>query len=470
VLVARPAVALDPLLTGDVVTRSMLANVYEGLVEASAGQGLTPGLAVAWSNPSDDVWRLELRQGVRFHDGRELDSRDVVESLERGRLDPGSWSRDDLSRVRSVRATGTHALEIETHGPSPLLLNELREVPILPAGVRPTRADNAVGTGRYRIVAWEGPGALELAGFADHWAGAPRWDRVEFGVEMDPAARVRALRAGDYDLVEAPEESLLGELESAGFEVISHAAASVVILGFRVVDEPDNPFADPAVREAISLALDREALVREIFPRTGAVATQLAPPGVFGYVPGQPLPAYDPVAARARLAASRWPRGFEAGLGCSPGRQELARFVARSVGPLGIRLEPELLSWAELDERLQAVAQPAYLFLMTYPTLETGALLDEGFHTRRPGGGRGILNFSGYSSPALDELIARTDVELDPRRRLALLQEGMRRVGAERVWLPLAVSSLVWAARPGIEWEETLSGRMELEGITATGY
>jgi peptide/nickel transport system substrate-binding protein len=367
--------------------------------------------------------------------------------------------------VRSVRATGAHSLEIRSHGPAPLLLNGLLEVPILPAGTRPSRAEDAVGTGPYRVVDWGAAGPLRLEAFDGYWGGAPRWRAVEFGVADAPEARVRALEAGDYDIVEAPDQALLPRLEIRGFQVTRHAAASVAILGFRVADEPSNPLADPAVREAISLAIDREGLVREALPHTGQIATQLAPPGVFGYLPDPEPPLHDPAAARIRLGESRWPKGFDAPLAHSADRQPLASFVARSAAQIGIRFRLEPLAWAELDRRLMAVAQPAYVFSMTFPTLETGAILDEGFHTRVSGSGRGMLNFSGYSNPALDELLGRIDVELDPRRRLELLHEGMRRVSAERVWLPLAVSSDLWASRPGLEWVSSPSGRIELEAI-----
>jgi hypothetical protein len=110
---------------------------------------------------------------------------------------------------------------------------------------------------------------------------------------------------------------------------------------------------------------------------------------------------------------------------------------------------------------------PAYLFHMTYPTLEAGRLLATSFHTPVPERGLGLLNFSGFQDVEVDALIERSSRELEPTRRLALLRAGLSRVEASRAWLPLYVRQSVFLARPGLRWDPRLDGRLDLDSIAA---
>jgi peptide/nickel transport system substrate-binding protein len=247
--------------------------------------------------------------------------------------------------------------------------------------------------------------------------------------------------------------------------VVRHPAPHLGILGFLVTPE-GGPFADPAVREAIDLALDREALVRHAVAGQGQPAAHLAPRGVFG-APDERVPrAVDLAAARKALSRSSRPGGFRADLSHGVANAALAEGVGRQLLPIGIELRPVFRPWEELDPALQARRVPAYLFHMTYPTLDAGRLLATSFRTPVPDRGFGLLNFSGFQDAEVDALIERSSRELDPARRLALLRAALSRVEAARAWLPLYVRQSVFLARPGLLWEPRLDGRLDLDSIT----
>lgn len=466
ILTRRPVRGLDPDTTGDLQTLSVLrGNVFESLVKFDRERGAVPELAVSWGAPSDTSWRFELRRGVRFHDGRALGAADVVAALERVRTHRDSQFRGHVADIESIKLLDAHSIEIRTRRPSPLLLNVLCEVPILAPGAAPG-PQAVAGTGPYRVRSLDAQLGLELERFPGYWGEPPRWERATFRAQPDDERRVAAMLAGDADLIEVAEPTLLPRLRAPGVNLMSRDVASISILGFLVRPRPGNAFADREVRRAVSLAIDRPRLVEEVLDGYGRVPTQLAPPGVFGFDPE--LPPLEPDLARARqaLEASGAPlAGVEVPLAFAADNTRLAEFVAEQVARIGVRFRLAPSDWPSLDRRLQAQEVPAYIFAMTYPTLETGTLLAEGFATRSEH--YGSLNFSGFSDPELDALIAAADTEIEPGRRLALLQGGMRRAMSEHVWLPLAVRKDVFAARAGLSWRPALTGRIELQAIVA---
>lgn len=462
VAVRDSVASLDPHIVDDRPTFYLLRNVYEPLAEHDPAGAVVPSLATAWSNPDERTWRFELRRGVTFHDGRTLTSRDVRHTLERARSHPQSWLREDLAGVVSVSTAGDHALEVRTRGPSPLLLQSLARVLIVPDGWAETAAN---GTGPYRVESWRKELTL-LRGFAGYWRGPPRWTAVEVRTLPTGGARVDALSRGEVDLIDFPPLSLVASPRpGAPAHLIETPAAAVAILGLRVGGSASNPFADPKVREAVALAINQQALVRLVLAGRGEPATQLAPSGIFGYVPDLPLPRHDPPAARATLQASRFRQPVRAELLCSPSGQSLAEAVAAQVRASGVELTPRVLPWEEFDRRLNARQADAFIFSLTYPELDSTNLVVSSFHTVRPEARRGTMNFSGYSEPELDPLLERAEAEFDPQARYTLIAQATRRVLASRVWLPLYVQHDTYAARAGLRWKGGLAPGIAFERV-----
>lgn len=463
VLMRDPVVTLDPHTSDDGPTLAALHNVYDTLVRLEGETGLAPALARSWSNPSDDLWRFELRGDVRFHDGRPLTARDVKYTLERAASHPQSWLRGDLAVVDRVTVLGDHTVAVRTRRPAPTLLARLSLMMVLREGAPFAAPAGAVGTGPYRVESWTPGAPLVLRRAEGYWGGAPAWERAVFAREVDDAARVAALAAGSADVVDNVPESLAGRVrDGARTQLVEHGATKMTLLTLRVQPRPGNPFADPAVREAVALAVDPHQIVREALGGYGHAPTQLVPPGVFGYDAARPEPRAQPAAARAALLRSRSPKGVSALLHYSEPNRAFAQLVADQVRPVGVELTPTALPWSELDARLQALDVDAAVFHMSYPTLDAQAVLEDGFRTRPPAGDRGALNFSGYSDPAMDALLDRIEAELDLRERAALLRTGMERALASHAFVPLAVRARLYGARKDLRWARDPAGHLDL--------
>ena len=465
VVTRAPIAFLKPGSSHDVAALSVLSNVFDTLVTFDHDMGLVPALSTSWSNPTDLSWEFQLRQDVKFHNGQALTAGDVKHSLERLGEDHGPrWSAARVPEVAEVRVIDAHRVVVRTLAPEPLLLNWLADVMILPEGADASEARPPVGTGPYRVARFSEEGEVELTAFAGHWRGAPSWARATFQGDPSAASRLERLARGDADLIEQPPE--LPEAASSGrIQLWENPSLNLLVLGFNVGSDAESPFADPDVREAVALTIDREALVREVLGG-GAVATsQLAPPDAFGYARNEPGEEADLEGARAALARSRHPRGFSAQLTFGERDRDLATFVSRSTAAIGIQLQHQELPWRRLGLFLYRQQSQAFLYRMSCPRADTSEPLSDALHTRSPDNRLGVLNFSGYSNPELDTLLERSGRELNPQRRFERLREAMDVALASRVVIPLAVPLNRFAARAGLSWHGNPRGRILLEEI-----
>jgi peptide/nickel transport system substrate-binding protein len=122
-------ITLDPYLHDDSIAHSILSNIYDALVSFDRDMKVEPALAISWENPDDLTWRFTLRPNVFFHDGRQLASKDVKYSLERARLGKVCHY---LATLQSITVIDDLTLEIKTSKPSPVLLNKLTFIAIMP--------------------------------------------------------------------------------------------------------------------------------------------------------------------------------------------------------------------------------------------------------------------------------------------------------------------------------------------------
>ena len=421
------------------VSSSILANVYEPLVELGPDLAPRPGLAVSWHSPDPLTWVFQLRSGVRFHDGRPLTSGDVVAALERSRRD--GWTRGELEPIVQVETRGTDEVVFRTREPFEGLLARLTYVLIdggvVPGGVAP-------GTGPYRIRSWRAGGPLLLEAFEGYWGGAPPIREVEFREVPDAAARARALESGEVQLVsDVPPEDMGRLAARAGLRAVGRPGVRVVFLALDCararsphVSPPGNPLRDPRVREALDLAFDRAALVAGPWRGYAEPAWQLPAPGDTGFDSALPAPPHDPARSRRLLAEAGQAQGFDLTVDVMQGVGEpVFEALAAQAAEAGIRLKLRSAAPREFLQRVAARDVSAYLLRWTG---ERGTAQDSYaslLHTRR--GELGYMNGGGWSEPRFDALLERVTGLRAHEKRAPLLVEATRLVAQERPILPL---------------------------------
>jgi peptide/nickel transport system substrate-binding protein len=444
---------LDPHLRNEALTYSVLRNVYEGLTAFDSEMRIGPALAASWENPNDLTWVFHLRPGVRFHDGHELTAADVVASLERARSLPASGFGSYLVAVAAVRALDPHTVELTTRRPYAILLNKLAFVLIVPAG-SPPEIRHPVGTGPYRLVSYQPGVRLALRAFEGYWNGLPALDPVEILPVKDAAERAARLLRGDLDLIHEPRPEDLDRLRAAPrCRVLEQESLTVHYL-LLATGRP--PLSDLRVRRAISLALDRAALVQAALHGEGRPVGQMVGRGVFGFAPDITPPARDLGAARRLLAAAGYPGGFDLDLEFRPGRR--AEEIRRQLAEAGIRVRLVERPWSELFPRLLAHRVSFYLGAILAPSADASDLFDAMVHSRDAALGYGDANFADYRNAALDSLIDESGSTLDMLTRRGQLERCMHLLMEDLAWIPLYVPWNAYGVRRDLDWRPRLDG------------
>lgn len=451
------ALSLDPYLHDEESTYSTLEHFYERLVAFGPEMELVPELALTWQNPTDTLWRIRLRRGVVFHDGRPFEAEDVAASIRRARALPGSRVAYYLESVADVRAPDSATVEIETARPSPVLLNKLAFVAIVPRDTPLSPVTRPVGTGPYRFVS--GRAGDEIVGerFDRHWGPRPAWERVRFRSLPEARLRGEAVVAGAADAVSRFPYDMTGWASGqAAMRLVAAPGLGVTLLGFSV--RPSSPFYDLRVRKAVAAAVDRAGLVPPEERKYSIPIEQFVPAGVFGFDPTQPLTRPAPREARRLLDEARFRPAGEIRFAFADTHADVGRALVRQLGAAGIPVVPEPLPQAELYARF--AEEPPVLFLMSWAagTGDGSDVLEALFHT--PRGGLGAANRFGYSNPSLDELVASAARSLDPASRREALWGAFRILGRDVPAVPLLLRSSLYAVRSDLEWTQRRNRRM----------
>jgi peptide/nickel transport system substrate-binding protein len=428
---------------------SVVSNLYEGLTALDKDMRVAPALAVRWENPDELTWRFHLRSRVSFHDGRPLRVADVVASLERARR-PGSSGQGGLAVVREIVSPQPDVIVIRTDRPNPTLLTNLTSAFVVPADA-PDEIAQPIGTGPYRFVSHRPGRSLDLQAFEKHWNGPPSIQRLSFLFEPDPGRRVDLLATGAVDVaLRLPETTTVPP--GARYRVLWRAAPGTQVIGLRV-DRP--PFADPRVRRAIRLAVDRDALTRGHVGGPALSLGQPLPPGIFGHVPDLRPPGRDLEAARGLLreAGDLGPVVLEHG----PGRQREAERLTAQLGEAGLPVSLAARSVTELIPRLDAGESHMLLFSYTFSTGDTVDFFESILHSR-DGRGFGTKNWFGYVSPAVDSLIESVSGAPEMGARLPAYQQALRLAIDDAPFVPLWQLSWVYGVGADVQWTPAANG------------
>lgn len=437
-------VSLEPHRTTDLVGAAVVANVCETLVRVRAGSLRPEGaLAVSWATADQRVWTFTLRPGVRFQDGAALDSGAVVSNLEhlrRERAFPGRAER-----------LGPHVVQITLDRANAALLSTLSQSFFSmqsPLRLSGPGSDTPVGTGPFRLAAVK-PGVVELEAYRDYWGGTPRLRRLVFRRFADESALLRAIVSGEVDVSSAVGPGGVAELRREG-DITLDSQTGLNLIYLALNDERP-PFDDARVRHALSRAIDRQALVRDLLRGHGEKADTPLPPSLFARDTRARDLVFDRDSARRLLAVAGWPDGFETVLTVSraprPYLTEPLRLAERlrdDLRRVGVRLK--LREIPTYTEHVDVTRRGDFdLALLGW---QADALDPNDFLTALlESDSVGTTNRSRYRSPSMDAILKRARLDSAPRSRLALYHEAQDLFQKDMPFLPLYHASVFTAHR-----------------------
>lgn len=449
-------VTLDPHLHNEILTHSILLNIYDGLTAFDADLRVRPNLASYWENPDDETWLFYLRPKARFQDGRPVQAEDVVFSLDRVRHHPRSGLASFIVEISSARVVDDHTVEVKTKRPFACLLNKLAFLAIVPRD-SPDEITAPVGSGPYRLASYAPGRIIRLDPDTNPWrdegvASPP----IEFLPVRDAQRRVEMLLKGEADIVQDLLASEVARVRTSRDCRAAVRTSSVV--EYIHMSPRDARFADRRVREAISLALDRARLVETILDGYGEPASQLVSPGVFGFNPDLRPEQDDLARARHLLAEAGFGEGFAVELEFRNGRR--GDIIASQLEALGLHVTQKSSPWPELYARLSSGEVPFYYGGVVAPTADASDIFDSFIHTPDPARGYGQTNFNRYSNPPLDRLIEGSDVTMDTLDRRALLQRCMATLMSDAYILPVLIPYDLYGIRRDIDWTPPIDRRL----------
>jgi peptide/nickel transport system substrate-binding protein len=282
-------------------------NLFDNLVSRHPDGKLHPGLATEWKTQGSTTWAFKLRQGVKWHNGDPFSSADAKYSLER------TWDPNVKTRVSTVfttidriEAPDAATLIIHTKKPDPLLPARLafyggQIVPkkYLEAVGGDTFNAKPVGTGPVQFVSWTKDDKVVLEANAGYWGGRIDVDRVIFRSIPEMAPRIAALLKAEVDVItQLPPDQGDRVAASASTRVAGALYAGLYVLA---VNSKVPPLDNPLVKQALSLGIDREAIVKELWKGRGIVPNGPIARGDNHYDGSLPPLAYNPKEARERL-------------------------------------------------------------------------------------------------------------------------------------------------------------------------
>ncbi|HEV7264258.1 MAG TPA: ABC transporter substrate-binding protein [Falsiroseomonas sp.] len=344
---ANDILGLDPHANNHGVTNAMKSNIYEPLVRRQADGSLAAALAERWETPTPTTWRFHLRRGVTFHDGTPLTAADVVMSAERVRQNDMAYV---LQAVTRVTAVDDHTVEMETSGPSPILLQDLtlffimskswveanNAMSVARAG-QPGAATafpqlNTNGTGPFRLVERLADERTVLVPNPNYWGAAQMntgITRAVFRPIASAPTRVAALLSRELDIMyHVPLQDMPRVQQQQGIRLMPGPTARTIYFAFDVaraesLDEPGkpNPLQDVRVRRAMYQAIDMNTITRVILRNSTTASGLPIAPAVGGHVAAlaERLP-FDPDAARRLLNEAGYANGFRITLACPNNR------------------------------------------------------------------------------------------------------------------------------------------------------
>lgn len=298
----QEAVGFDPGVVTALSSLDLIKVVYERLVEFDDAGEPQPMLAESWEMPDDLTYVFTLRQGVTFHNGKPLTAEDVKYTFERIMDEATASPRAaQFTSIDEIEATDERTVTFRLNAPfGPFLATlDLNFSSIVPNDPSIDLQTTMVGTGPFMLDSWEQDTETVLVAFADYWLpDEPMVSTVRYRILQEESSRLAAIRTGEIHLTAIADPlTVQAAADSEGVQVIEHDTTDYYLLGLNTAEAP---FDDVRVRQALSLAIDRQAIVDVVFFGSGQVTGPIVPTLGEWAQPIEQLPNYTVDRERAQ--------------------------------------------------------------------------------------------------------------------------------------------------------------------------
>jgi peptide/nickel transport system substrate-binding protein len=470
------------------------AAVYESLFYYSPKFEIEPLLATAWKQLTPTQVRVNLRQGVKFHDGSAFNADDVVFSITRAMAKTSNFGvyTQGIDKVVKV---DDYTVDILTKGPNPVLIRQLTELRMMdrdwaeknktvePKDIKTKEENfahrNANGTGPYMLKSWEQDVRLVLTRNPNWWGKLDgNVTEIIYTPIKAEATRIASLLSGEVDMVLDPSPADLPKLRSTpAIKVLDGAENRTIFLGMdQFRDElpgsnikGKNPLKDLRVRKALYQAIDINTIQRVTMRGMSQPTGTLIAPQVNGWNKKIDTRwAYDLEASKRQLAEAGYAAGFEVDMACPNNRyindEEICQAIAAMWAKIGVKAKLRTLPLSTYFPMIQRYEASIYMLGWGVPTFD--ALYSLQSLVRSVGAqGDGNYNVGRYSNPQMDALVERIKKEVDQRNRNDLIEQALGLSHAEVSHIPLHNQVIPWAMKKEVSVQHRADNRVDMRRV-----
>ncbi|MDB5764329.1 MAG: ABC-type nickel/dipeptide/oligopeptide-like import system protein [Herminiimonas sp.] len=461
--------------------RNVWAHVYESLVAQDETLQPKPSLALSWQTVNPLTWEFKLRPNVTFHNGLPLTAADVKYSIERAMsLNGPRTFRNYLKGVESVSVSSPLTVLVKTKEPNPVLPDNLGLIAIVPKALGDKVSEesfasgkSAIGTGPYKFDNWAHGQNITLVRNANYWGKKEPWQKVTFQFLPREPARASAILSGSVDVIDNATSKVADAFTHSN--KLGMVSTTSYMLNYLQLDQfrdhspyikandgrplDKNPLRDLRVRQALMLAVSRDAIIKFLMKGDAEAASQFVPVGFAGYDPSLKLPATSLAKAKTLLAEAGYPDGFRLTLHCSNDRYindaKLCEAIGQVFTQIGVKTEVSTMPFAVFQTRAIAGANGVSEFSVLM--FGTGAVTGDSLqplismvHTPDKSVGLGANNHGGYSNKEVDGLIDQAARTMDDKARVDLQKAVAKTALADAAIIPLIHLKASWAFRKGL--------------------
>ncbi|QQB73216.1 ABC transporter substrate-binding protein [Fusobacterium canifelinum] len=412
---AKPK-SLDPHMYNSIPDLMVSRQFYNTLFNREKDGTIVPELAETYEYKNDKELDIVLKKGIKFHDGSELTADDVVFSFQVMKDKPGaSIMIEEIDKVEKVNDYEVKILL--KNSSSPLLFNLAHPLTSI-VSKKYVEAGNdlniaPMGTGAFKLVAYNDGEKIEMEAFQDYFEGAPKIQKLIIRSIPEDTSRLAALETGEIDIATglAPINTQTIEANDK-LDLISEPTTATEYICLNVEKAP---FTNKEFRQALNYAIDKKSIVDSIFLGRGKVAKSIVNPNVFGYYDGLEEYPYNPEKAKELIEKSGVKeRTFSLYVNDSPVRLQVAQIIQANLKDIGIDLKIETLEWGTYLQKTGEGDYQAFLGgwisgtsdadIVLYPLLDSKSIGLSGNRAR-------------YSNPDFDKEVEMARVVLTPEER-----------------------------------------------------
>lgn len=433
--------SMDPQIQNDTTSEQVVKMLYNTLLKFEDDGTVVGDLAESWSVSEDKLtWTFNLKQGVKFHNGKELTSADVKATFDRAlNAEAGGLRTTEIIKMfTSVEAPDPYTVTITTdapYGPMESLMCNM-SLGIMDADYIEqygldlgTSAEGENGTGPFKVVSWERDQEIVVERFDDYFGTPAKLKTVVYTIIPEAASRVIALETGEVDVIDKPTDEDLARLEAdtENFTVLRKPTISQRLFRFGCNDPI---ISNTKVRQAIVYAIDRQAIIDALFTGSGYPSTAPLAPVTFGYSDLGEI-EQDLELAKSLLAEAGYPDGFDTKIITTERYQngiELAEIISQQLAEIGINAEIEVWEWSALSASWNGITADEFdqpIFIMgAGPSMRDADGGLRGLYTTSETG-LNDRNYGFYSNAEVDALIEQGMQETDQQKRVEIYKEAM---------------------------------------------